>query len=46
MCANWFKRFRKTDFDISDKECFEQPAVVEKNELRKDRKKSWKTMKN
>jgi len=37
---------RKIDFDISDKECFGRPAVVEKDELRKDGKKSWKTMKN
>jgi len=20
-CANWFKRFKNSDFDISDKEC-------------------------
>jgi len=28
-CANWFKRFKNGDFDISDE-------TVEENELRKD----------
>jgi len=36
------KRFKNSDFDISDKECF---AAEEKDELRKDGKK-WKTMEN
>jgi len=41
-CANWFKRFKIGDFDISDKE---RSAAVEKDELRKDGKK-WKTIEN
>jgi len=36
----WFKRFKNGDFDISNKECFGRSAVVEENELQKDRKKS------
>jgi len=45
-CANWFKRFKNDYFDISDKECSGRSAVVKEDELRKDEKKLWKTMKN
>jgi len=33
----------RSNFNISDKKC---PAAVEKDKLRKDEKKSWKTMEN
>lgn len=32
-CANWFKRFKSGDFDISDKERSGRPAVVEEDKL-------------
>jgi len=38
MCANWFKRFKNDNFDISDKKLFDHPPAVEEDELRKDGK--------
>jgi len=39
-------RFKNSDFDITDKESFRCSAIVEEDELRKDRKKLWKMMEN
>jgi len=32
-CANWFKRFKNGDFDISDKERSGRPAAVKEDKL-------------
>jgi len=45
-CANWFKQFKNGDFDNNDKKHSGHPAAVEEGKLRKDGKKSWKTMEN
>jgi len=45
-CANNLNDLKITDFNISDKKCSRRPAVMEEDKLRKDGKKSWKTMEN
>jgi len=45
-CANWYKRFKNDDFDISDKERSGHLVSVEEGKLQKDGKKLWKTIEN